>query len=453
MTRWKNTRTLSFHAARKAFVEGSQTPRDFLEKCLAAIEAAEKDLKAFVVLDIEAARRSADAATERYRSGRPLSVLDGCPIGIKDIIETENMPTGFGSPAFTNNHTGRDAAAVQALRQGGAVIVGKTVTTEFAIGFSGATTNPHDFRRTPGGSSSGSAAAVGAGLLPVALGSQTQGSILRPASFCGVFGFKATFGAIPMGGVHPVSFSHDHLGVLAGSLEDTWATLSYLSNAIGNPGFRPLQGASYELPDAAKPKRLIRLYTRAWEEELDDASRRAMDDQVAELRAAGIEIVDRHDEPSIDALENLIEAGVKTSLDMVAYEMRWPYTDYIRKHGNIIGQRIRDLVETAKSITPAQYDDLLTQRETVRAAVRKAAANADGFLSLAASGPAPIGLEYSGSRTFLVPWSYLGFPAMSLPLMSVDGMPLGLQIMHVDHMDGRLCAHANWIVRNSEPTA
>ena len=164
---------------------GRDTPRDFLERCLDVIAKRDATVQAFVTLNLEGARKAADAAGKRYKAGKPLSMVDGCPVAIKDIIATADMPTQMNSPAFKGWQSGQDAACVAALRKGGAVIVGKTVTTEFAIGFSGPTTNPFDATRTPGGSSSGTAASVGAGMVPVGLGTQTQASTLRPASYCG----------------------------------------------------------------------------------------------------------------------------------------------------------------------------------------------------------------------------------------------------------------------------
>ncbi|MBI2318123.1 MAG: amidase, partial [Betaproteobacteria bacterium] len=174
------------------FRSGNDTPRAFLDRCLASIAEFEPVVGAFVCLDIEAAKAEADRSTARWRQGKPLSRIDGMPVGIKDTFETIDMPTECGSPIFAGWRSGRDAASVVALRQAGAVILGKTVTTEFAATVPRGTRNPWDRQRTPGGSSSGSAAAVAAGMVPVALGTQAIGSILRPASFCGVVGFKAS---------------------------------------------------------------------------------------------------------------------------------------------------------------------------------------------------------------------------------------------------------------------
>src|ERR1700722_17279416 len=189
-----------FIARTTDFAAKRTTPRVYLELCLAEIEALEPRIGAFVSLNLAGARAAADRSTERWRDDRTLSPIDGMPVGVKDIIETEDMPTEQGSPLFAGYRTGRDAATVGALREAGAVVVGKTVTTEFAASEPRGTRNPWDLDRTPGGSSSGSAAAVGVGMLPSALGTQVIGSILRPSSYCGVVGFKPSVGAINRSG-------------------------------------------------------------------------------------------------------------------------------------------------------------------------------------------------------------------------------------------------------------
>jgi len=213
---------MTFTDRREKFFDGGDNPRAMLERCLARIAERDAEVKAFAFLDADGARAAADNAAQRYRERRPLSAIDGMPIGLKDILETADMPTGFGSPIFEDWRGGRDSAAAFALRQAGAVIVGKLVTTEFAATFPGPTRNPHDLARTPGGSSSGSAAAVADGMLPMALGSQVIGSILRPASFCGVIGFKPTFGSLNRGGTCD-NYSQNALGTLSNSLADAWA--------------------------------------------------------------------------------------------------------------------------------------------------------------------------------------------------------------------------------------
>jgi len=444
---WKNPNVLSYSSVMPEFVSGRRTPREFLERCIDVIQARERTVKAFVTLNLAAARKAADASTRRYRSGKPLSPVDGLPIAVKDIIATADAPTQMNSPAFKGWQSGQDAACVAALRKGGAVIVGKSVTTEFAIGFSGPTTNPFDSARTPGGSSSGSAAAVGAGMVPAGLGTQTQASTLRPASYCGAVGFKPTIGALHTGGIHPLSATCDHLGIIAGTLEDAWRVASQVSLGIGSPGHPFLPGAGPEPPAPRGPGKLIRLYTRGWTE-IDDSTKEAFETAVQALEAAGVRIVSRDDDERVARLERELDGGVDGALAIVAYEMKWPYEDYIARYGKLIGTRIHGLIERARGLTPADYEALLENRRRVLQLVRETAAGADGFLTLASSGPAIEGFEYTGSRTFLVYGSWLGLPAFSLPLLQVDGLPLGIQLIGVPQGDGALCALAHWFMRD-----
>ncbi|MBC7778777.1 MAG: amidase [Proteobacteria bacterium] len=446
MVRWNNPHAISFTAARANFITGSDTPRDLLERCIATIEAREPVLKAWVTLDFEGARAAADASSARYRARQPLSPVDGCPLAVKDIIATRDLPTQMNSPAFDGWHSHYDAAPVHAMRKGGAVIVGKTVTTEFAVGYAGATTNAFDPLRTPGGSSSGSAAAVGAGMVPVAFGTQTQGSTIRPASYNGAVGFKPTHGTLPLGGVHPLSRTLDHLGIIGATLDDVWCTASQTSVALGSPGQRPLTGAGPVAPAAVKPRRLIHLHTKGWTE-IDSATEAAFGAFTAALVDRGVRVISRDNDRRVAQLEAKLDAWVDSGLDILAYEMRWPFEEYVQRHGTLIGERIRTMIDKAQSITPERYEALLVARTRMQAEVRSVAGGTDGFITLPCSSIAPQGFTFTGSRTFLAYWSGLGFPTFSLPLLSVDEMPLGVQWMGLDHEDGRLAATANWGMR------
>ena len=448
MKAWRNPYIVSFAQSVANFKSGRQTPRDLLERCIANVDKYESRVKAFVTLDLKSARKAADASTKRYKAGQPLSMVDGCPVGIKDIMATADMPTQMNSPAFKGWQSGQDAACVQALRHGGAIIFGKTVTTEFAIGYSGPTTNPFDPLRTPGGSSSGTAAGVGAGMIPVGLGTQTQGSTLRPASYCGAVGFKPTIGSLNMAGIHPLSATNDHLGIIGATLEDTWRVASQISLGVASPGYGFLNGAGETMPLAVQPQKLIRLYTRGWTE-LDSNTEDAFEEVMQALATAGVQIIGKDDDPRVAAFEDALERGVDSALDIVAYEMKWPFQDYIARYGKLIGKRIHGLIERAIEMTPADYVALLEKRRAIRQQCRELAASvgAEAFVTLASSGPAITGFEFSGSRTFIVYGSWLGFPAFSLPLMQSAGLPFGLQLLGVDHQDGNLCSTAGWIMR------
>ena len=446
MKRWRNPQSVSFTAARPRFLDGSDTPRDFLERCIATIEAREPVVKAWVALDLAAARDAADASTARYRDGRPLSPVDGCPIGVKDIIATRDLPTQMNSPAFLGWQAACDAAPVHAMRKGGAVVVGKTVTTEFAVGYSGPTTNAFDAGRTPGGSSSGSAAAVGAGMVPLAFGTQTQGSTIRPASYNGAVGYKPTLGMLPLGGVHPLSQTLDHLGVIGASLDDVWCAASQTSTALGSPGHASLPSAGPAAPPPVRPRRMIHLHTKGWTE-LDADTTAAFGEFTSALADQGVQLISREDDRRVAQLEEKLDAWVDEGLDLLASEMRWPFEAYVQAHGTVIGERIRRFMQRAQEITPAQYDGMLGNRLRMQAEVRSVAAGTDGFVTLPCSGIAPRGFEFTGSRTFLAYWSCLGFPTFSLPLMAIDAMPLGVQWMGVDGQDGTLAASANWCMQ------
>ena len=426
-----------------SFRDGSDSPRALLERCVDAIESREAEVRAFVTLDLAGARRAADESTARYRAGRPLSPVDGCPFGVKDIIETADLPTRMNSPLFAEWRSGRDAACVRALRRGGAVLLGKTVTTEFAAGRSGPTVHPLDATRTPGGSSSGSAAAVAAGMAPVAFGTQAGGSTIRPASYCGLVGLKPTIGTFSMAGIHTIGPTIDHLGVLASNLPDLWSIARQVSDLADTPGVRGLPGSGHALPPAAAPSRLVHLHT-AGRAEVDAEAIAAFDALVERLRAAGVEVTSRDDDPLVASLEATLDAGVGGRLDIMAWEMRWPFEEYVDHHGPEVGEILHDYVRRARTLTAADYEGALRERRRVKEMVEGFGERADGFISFASSGPAPLGLDHTGSRTFLNYWSWLGNPAFSLPLMTVRGLPVGLQLIGFDGKDDRLAALAGW---------
>lgn len=436
---------VSFVRAAADFRDGRTTPRRLLERCLEAISRYDRTIKAFVTLDARGARKAADAATRRYKLARPLSPIDGCPIAIKDIIATADMPTEMNSPIYRKWRPKADAACVMALRQAGAIIVGKTVTTEFAIGRSGPTRNPFDTTRTPGGSSSGSAAAVACGMVPAALGTQTQGSVLRPAAYCGVVGFKPTHGALPTGGIHLLSPTSDHLGVIAATVEDAWLVASQISIVAASPGVGVMGGAQDRSLAGRQPRKLIRLFTRGWAE-TDNESRAAFDAFVDRVKARGIDVTSKNEDTEVAELERQFEDDLDGHLDLIAYEMRWPFEDYLARYGpQKVGPRIRELLDRARTLTPRDYEARLATRHRMQRAAAAVLARCDGFITLACSGPAPRGLAQTGSRTFPSYGSWLGLPAFSLPLVEVNRLPVGVQLLGRAGADSALYAIARWM--------
>jgi len=440
---------VSFVRASAAFREGRSTPRAFLEQCLAAVRRYDGSIHAFVTLDLRAARKAADAATRRYKSGKPLSPIDGCPVAVKDIIATADMPTQMNSPIYKGWRPKSDAAGVAALRRAGAIILGKTVTTEFAIGRSGATRNPFDVTRTPGGSSSGSAAAVACAMVPAALGTQTQGSVIRPAAYCGVVGFKATHGVLHTGGIHLLSATSDHLGVIAASVADAWQVAAQISLGAAGPGVGFLAAATDGTPAPHQPRKLIRLFTRGWTE-TDAETRAAFDALIDRVKARGIDVTSRDEDPEVAELESQFEHDLDGHLDLVAYEMRWPFEGYIARYGaKTVGPKIRELVGRAREMTPAHYESLLATRHRLQRAAAAVLARCDGFITLSCSGPAPKGLAYTGSRTFPSYASWLGLPAFSLPLLVIGELPVGVQLIGRAGADSTLCSSVRWMMEEA----
>lgn len=436
-----------FSATRRTFTEGGDTPRAYLERHLERIAAREPDVKAFTALNIAGARAAADDSTQRYKAGRPLSAVDGLPLGVKDILETEDMPTGFGSPIYEGWHSRRDAASVFALRSGGAVIVGKTVTTEFAARHPGATRNPHDLTRTPGGSSSGSAAAVGDGMLPAALGSQVIGSVLRPASYCGVVGFKPSYGALNRGGGYD-NFSQNCLGALAHTLDDIWAICDVIARTVGgDPGCVAFQGGAAPAP-AARPATLGLIETVGW-----DRAAPAARERLAAFRAwaeaHGVRVIDRRAAAPLQAFEAAIADAVEVSSAINAWEFVWPLAAVAKHSAHLLSPMMRERLEFGRKMNDAEYQALLARREAMRLALRALHGTVDALVTLGATGPAPVGLDKTGDPVFNVPATALGAPAVSLPLFQVDGLPLGLQIIGFPGDDRALSAVAGWALEFS----
>jgi len=435
----------SFVASRPAFEDGTDTPRAFLDRCLETIAARDGEIKAFAYLNEAGAREAADAATARYREDRALSPIDGCPIAVKDSIETIDMPTQMNSPVFEGWMSGRDAACVYALRRSGAIILGKTFTPELVLGTPGPTRNPFDPSRSPGGSSSGSGAAVGAGMVPVAIGNQTGGSLIRPASYCANYGFKPTHSALNIGGMHPIAPSQDHIGPMAATLADAWLTAHQISYVAGGTGGHPGLTGGPDLPEPVAPKGLIRLKTKGWTE-LDEGTVAAFEEFVAGLSEAGVDVIDQTGSESVAKLERLLEEANDIAYDIMMYEARWPTLAYAEgKPRETLSERLRQRLARGVEMTPADYRRALERRDVIRRQVVEVAARADGFVTLASSGPAPTGLEETGSRHFLSPWSMVGGPSFSLPLLAVKGLPVGIQLMGMNNTDERTTAIAHWI--------
>jgi Asp-tRNA(Asn)/Glu-tRNA(Gln) amidotransferase A subunit family amidase len=337
--------------------------------------------------------------------------LDGIPFGVKDIIETKGLSTEYGSPIYKGRIGTADAAIVQMFRARGAVLLGKTHSTAFAYRTPAPTRNPRALDHTPGGSSSGSAAAVAAGMVPVALGTQTGGSVLRPASFCGVTGFKPTYGVLPMEGVLPFAKSLDTLGLFTRRPEDMLALWEALGYPVGQPEDLPI-GVADPLPDVEAP--------------MAEAFRKT----IATLRRAGAAI------QSVD-IAPMLATLVADSRTVMFYEGARFHEERYRQYGDRL-QDMAVLVREGLQIPADRYDAArrsIAQSKTRVADLYKATPI---ILVPAAPGPAPRGLDSTGDSRMNAPWTALGTPAISIPMPVAQGLPLGLQLTGAHGADARV---------------
>src|SRR5262245_44769592 len=435
-----------FLAQTSRFASGAESPRDFLEGCLAEVEAREPKVGAFVTLSLDAARAAADRSTKRWRAGAPPSPIAGMPIGITDITATAAMPTEMGSPLFAGWRSQKDAASVAALRQAGAVILGKTVTTEFAASEPRGTRNPWNLDHTPGGSSSGSAAAVASGMISAGLGTQVIGSTLRPASFCGCVGYKPTVGALNREGSHDYQ-SQSCTGILAATLQDTWQVAYEIAQRVGGDAGTPGLIGPDKAPEAVKPRRLAFLQTSGWTI-ATEAAKAGMQDALQRLSAAGIEIRTTDDDADVSAIDAELAEAFTLSNRINSWEMRWFIDGCAERDASLLSKSMLERREQAKTMTLADYRGWLKQRTGVRALYTELADSCDACVTLAAPGSAPQGLQSTGSPQFAVPSSLLGIPALSLPLFMLDGMPLGLQVLGYGNADAATFATAAWLMEH-----
>jgi len=453
----RDFRALTFHDATAGFRDGGDTPRAFLERCLETIAAREPTVRAWVVTNVEGARAAADASTARWKTGQPLSPIDGMPVGIKDLLETRDMPTQMGCVAYRGNFPKRDNAAVWALREAGAVVLGKTVTTELGGAHPGPTTNPFDQTRTPGGSSSGSAAAVGARMVPAALGTQVGGSVIRPAAYCGNIALKPSQGGINRGERQATSMSTT--GVHAGSIEDMWLVAKAITTrAGGDPGRPGLVGPDAP-PLAQRPMVVGVMETEGWPR-LDAASKAAFAQVVERLRAQGVTVL-RRDHPALAAFEDALVGAQAMANGITGWENHWLFRNLVALNADGISARSQSVLAAAEKRTPEDYRLFLIQREALRARHAALTGVVDALIAPACPGPAPVwagdvpgqplAARPTGEAVFNVPSSVIGAPAVTVPLASVGGMPFGIQVMTQLQTDAQATAIARWMLETIEP--
>jgi Asp-tRNA(Asn)/Glu-tRNA(Gln) amidotransferase A subunit family amidase len=455
MTAYADYKPITFHDASRRFTDGNDSPRAYLERCLETIAQREPVVKAFTAMNEAGARTAADASAARWRAAKPLSSIDGMPIAIKDLLETKDMPTEMGCAAMKGNFPKRDNAAVWALRQAGAVILAKTVTAELGGSQPGATTNPFDPARTPGGSSSGSAAAVGANMVPAAIGTQVGGSIIRPAAYCGNYALKPTQGGINRG--ERLATSQSTHGPHANCLEDMWqVAIEVAKRCGGDRGSVGLMGPNV-LPASIKPNRLIVLQTEGWPE-ADAGAKGAFAQLLSQLEAAGVTLIRRVDHPYVQALEKSIANGRAICNTVTSWENRWYQRGILDNAPDGISARGQATLKRAEAMTPDEYRAGLLARQQAQLAHAAVAPLADGVITLSCPGPAPLwsgdvpgqplAPRPTGDFVFNAPSSMLFAPVVTVPLMSVSGMPVGVQLMGQQHEDARITGLARWFSEN-----
>jgi Asp-tRNA(Asn)/Glu-tRNA(Gln) amidotransferase A subunit family amidase len=382
---------------------GALTPRAVIDHCAETIAKRDAEIGAFVTLNVEAARERADQLASLP--------LRGLPIGVKDIYDTADLPTQYGSAIYAGHRPKADAAMVALIRRAGGVVIGKTVTTEFAGLQPAGTCNPHNLAHTPGGSSSGSAAAVAAGMVPIALGSQTGGSVIRPAAYCGVVGFKPSFRLLPTIGMKCFSWSLDTVGLFAAGVADAAFAAALISG-------RDLRIDSVE---PAAP-RIAVVRTQSWPEAsagMQDAIARAA--RAAEAAGAKITEVE---------LPPILEAATQAHGTIQDHEAYRALADEIDRHRDRLGPILRDQLDKAAAITPAAYDDARRLARQARRALVDFMEGIDVLLTPSAPGAAPHGLSSTGKPTFNRLWTLLGTPCVNVPgLFDSAGLPLGVQIV------------------------
>jgi len=394
------------------------------ESCLARIEARETDVQAWAYLD---AAQALEQARSRDREA-PRGPLHGVPVAVKDIIDTCDMPTEYGSPVYAGHRPKADAACVALLREAGAVILGKTVTVELAAYHWARTRNPHDLARTPGGSSSGSAAAVADFMAPLALGTQTGGSTIRPAAYCGVVGYKPSFNLINRAGAKPLAESQDTVGLMARSVGDV-ALLNSVLSGCPVPDF-----------DKASPPR-IGIARMAWPTTVEPAVTRAMEDAAARLTRAGARLRD------VD-LPPPFEASFRAHRTMNDYEawraLAWERMNRLESLSTSMRARLAE----GAACTFEDYREAQSVIARCRAALASLFGTCDVLVTPSVPAEAPVGLENTGDSTFIRIWTAFHTPTINLPVFKGGrNLPLGLQVIGPVRGDQRLLACSEWINR------
>ncbi len=420
--------------------DGLLDSEELVRACLQRIDSLEQQVGAWAWLDPELALNQAREADARRRAGSPLGPLHGIPVGVKDIFDTQDMPTEDGTVLHAGRTPAYDAAAVALLRVAGAVILGKTVTTELAVYAPGKTRNPHNLEHTPGGSSSGSAAAVASAMVPLALGTQTNGSVIRPASFCGVYGYKPSYGLISRHRVLRQSPALDHVGVFARCMADLALLAEPLMafderDSAMRARARPPLIARVDEPPPVPPK-LAFVKTPAWEKATADL--RQGFDELVEFLGDRVEPLDLDEQltPTYAWHQTIMEADLAIS-----------FRREFQRGTEVMSPTLRQMIERGLACPAVDYNLAMQQLPGLHETMEELLLEYDAILTPAAPGEAPQGLQSTGDPCFSTPWTLLGMPAVSLPLLQgSNALPIGVQLVAARGDDARLLRTANWLV-------
>jgi Asp-tRNA(Asn)/Glu-tRNA(Gln) amidotransferase A subunit family amidase len=435
-----NLETLSAGEAAEWIARGEVSAEAYAEALLARIAAVEGNIHAFAHRDADAVLAQARALDERRRNGLSLGPMHGVAVAVKDIFDTDDFPTECGSALFAGRRPLADATVVARMRSAGAVVIGKTVSTECAYFHPGPTRNPHDPTRTPGGSSSGSAAAVAVAAAPLAIGSQTNGSVIRPAAYCGVFGMKPSHGLISRAGCLMLSRYLDHVGVFARSLEDLALLLEVIAgHDPADPDTRPVAAPNFRRVLAEPPPvppRFAFMRTPVWNK-ADATTREAFETLVEHLgeAAAAVDLPDRY------------AAAWDDHRTIMAADMAHRLGSEVDRGGDTASEVLRALIADGRTIFASRYLAACDAAPMFNAGLAEVFNFYDAILTPATPGVAPKGLKSTGNPAFCTLWTLLGLPAVSLPILNgEDGMPLGVQLVGPRGDDARLLRSARWLM-------
>jgi Asp-tRNA(Asn)/Glu-tRNA(Gln) amidotransferase A subunit family amidase len=422
---------------KKSELSSVEVANSFIER----IEEFEKKVHAWAFFDKTSFLEKAKEADDWRLSGKPLGPLHGLPIAIKDIFKTDDMPTGYGTPIKEGQRSKNESEVVKLLKNAGAIIMGKTVTTELAYFDPGKTTNPNDYSRTPGGSSSGSAAAVASFMAPVAIGSQTNGSMIRPASYCGVIGYKPSYGLISRSGVLRLSFLLDQIGIFGRTIED----MGLISKIIMSKDPKDKSTRTYPtenmessvLQDHPFDPKFVFVQTPKWKN-LDDDSKKAFDKLRKKLEK---NVVDFQDPSSFEKIFEYQQVIMETDM---AHNLSYFY----EAHKNKIGKKLREAIERGQSYKSKDYAEAVDNIETIYDNMSELFNHFHAIITPATTGEAPKSLAHTGSPEFCTIWTYLGMPSISLPILEGSNkMPIGVQVVGEKFDDVRFLRSANWLFK------